>query len=105
YEWISHHNPNIDWRARLINFNRCPDTCIKIRSQEIENDDKVFMLNCNTWIRSLKEKRHHLRVTAMDIAIEQAKQKQKKTFEELVPEQYHEFRDVFEETTFNQLPE
>lgn len=42
---------------------------------------------------------------AQDIAIEQNQRKAPKTFEEIVPEHYHDFRDVFEESTFDTLPE
>ena len=41
----------------------------------------------------------------MDIAIEQNKAKKVKTFEELVLQWYHNFKDVFEEAAFNMLPE
>ena len=63
----------------------------------------LFMINVNSWSRSKNE--YQLQATAMDIAIEQNKDKKAKTFEELVLQWYHEFKDVFEEATFNMLPE
>ena len=39
------------------------------------------------------------------LAQEANKEKKEKTFEELVPEHYREFRDVFEPTLFDELPE
>ncbi|OJT15194.1 Transposon Tf2-12 polyprotein [Trametes pubescens] len=41
----------------------------------------------------------------MDIAIEQNQAKEKRTFEDIVPEPYRDFVDVFSEDTFNVLPE
>lgn len=45
-----------------------------------------------------------LRVTAMDIAIEQHKHKKIESFEEMVPEQYRSFSDIFTQENFNTLP-
>jgi len=28
-DWLSKHNPNIDWATNTITLNRCPDTCFK----------------------------------------------------------------------------
>ena len=39
-----------------------------------------------------------------DIAITAGELKQTKTFEEIVPEAYHEYKDVFTKETFNELP-
>ncbi|KAJ2998828.1 hypothetical protein NUW54_g6994 [Trametes sanguinea] len=41
----------------------------------------------------------------MDIAIEQNKSRTAKSFEDIVPEHYRDFRDVFDEATFSTLPE
>ncbi|CDO77972.1 hypothetical protein BN946_scf184861.g1 [Trametes cinnabarina] len=41
----------------------------------------------------------------MDIAIEQHKSCTAKSFEDIVPEHYRDFRDVFDEATFSTLPE
>ena len=27
HDWLQHHNPNIDWRKKIIRFNRCPGSC------------------------------------------------------------------------------
>ena len=27
HDWLQHHNPNIDWRKKIIQFNRCPGSC------------------------------------------------------------------------------
>ena len=27
FNWIRHHNPNIDWVKQTLTFDRCPDNC------------------------------------------------------------------------------
>ncbi|KAI0371860.1 hypothetical protein BV20DRAFT_931278, partial [Pilatotrama ljubarskyi] len=101
HEWIEHHNPSIDWQKKLIEFNRCPKECQHI----IEEGDQLFMLNVPSFLRS---RTMHIRArssVAMDIAIEQNKSPTAKSFEDIVPEHYRDFRDVFDETTFSSLPE
>ncbi len=44
---------------------------------------------------------HH----ANDLAAAAHVEKPKKTFEELMPEQYQSFRDLFSKENFNELPE
>ncbi|PIL37451.1 hypothetical protein GSI_01145 [Ganoderma sinense ZZ0214-1] len=41
----------------------------------------------------------------MEIAIEQHQAQRERTFDELVPEQYRDFRDVFSQSTFDVLPQ
>ena len=38
YEWVKHHNPSIDWKMSYLEFNRCPETCVRIRQIEIEEE-------------------------------------------------------------------
>ena len=39
----------------------------------------------------------------MDLAAEANKEKQKQTFETMVPEHYHKFKDVFDKESFDEL--
>lgn len=112
FEWIEHHNPHVDWQKQDIEFAKCPDTCIRVRS--MEDGNRLFMIDTNAWLRSQTEtmeararylSAHFTRATAIDIAIEQHKNKKIKSFEELVPEQYRTFTDVFTEDMFQHLPE
>ncbi|KAJ3559362.1 hypothetical protein NM688_g396 [Phlebia brevispora] len=103
YEWIEHHNPSIDWQKHTIVFDRCPKSCIQISRSEIEEGDRIMLINPQAWLR---QRSVNLRATsAMDIAIEQAKKKVAKPWTELVPGEYHDFVDVFTEENFQHLPE
>lgn len=89
HEWISKHNPSVDWVRKEIEFDRCPDSCDRV----LGPTDRLFAININ-------------RVSvAMDIAIEQSRTKAQKTFEQTVPAEYHQYRDVFSEETFDTLPQ
>ena len=41
---------------------------------------------------------------SIDIAIATGEAKQTKTFKEIVPEAYHEYKDIFTKETFDELP-
>ena len=64
---------------------------------EIDNEEvkpeRLFMINYE-----------YFRNLSTDIAIVAGESKQTKTFEEIVPESYHDYKDVFAKETFNELP-
>ena len=103
YEWISHHNPCINWRDRTIDFARCPDSCERV----LEDGERLFALHTRSYLESqgAHARRVDLRAKAMDIAIEQSRQKGVRTFKETVPAAYRDFADVFSEEAFAELPE
>ena len=35
HDWLRHHNPDIDWKKKIIQFNRCPGSCYQ---EEIGED-------------------------------------------------------------------
>ena len=35
HDWLKHHNPEIDWKGKTIQFNHCPGSCYK---EEIGTD-------------------------------------------------------------------
>jgi len=41
YSWLCRHNPNVDWRAGKLLFNRCPSQCST--PQEWESEDEELM--------------------------------------------------------------
>lgn len=103
FEWVDHHNPAIDWKKGIVEFTRCPDTCVQINQLDIDEEDKILMIDSNAWLR---QREINIRATsAMDIAIEQNKKKVSKPWTELVPGHYHDFVDVFTEESFQHLPE
>ena len=46
----------------------------------------------------------YFRNLSTDIAIAAGESKQTKTFEEIIPEAYHEYKDIFAKETFDELP-
>ncbi|KAJ3015341.1 hypothetical protein NUW54_g1068 [Trametes sanguinea] len=100
HEWIEHHNPSIDWQKKLIEFNRCPIECQHV----IEKGERLFMFNIPSFLQSRAVQIQARSSVAMDIAIEQNKSRTAKSFEDIVPEHYQDFRDVFDEATFSTLP-
>ena len=95
HEWIQYHNPIIDWQKKTLEFERCPHTC----ELALEEGDRIFMLDIPKYLHARRSS------VAMDIAIEQSKAHKPRTFEEIVPTHYQDFRDVFEDSGFDTLPE
>ena len=64
---------------------------------EIDNEEvkpkQLFMINYK-----------YFRNLSTDIAIVAGELKQTKTFEEIIPEVYHEYKDIFAKETFDKLP-
>src|SRR5882757_8755855 len=80
YNWLQHHNLEINWKTGTIRFSRCPDICDKLERF------------CRSDI-------------SMDIKISEHLSKAKKNWKEIVPEVYHAFPEVFEDKIFKNLPE
>jgi len=80
YDWLVHHNPEINWKTGGIQFSRCPEQCQ--RMEQFRQSD-----------------------ISMDIKITEHLAKEKKDWKEIIPTCYHGFPEVFEETVFNKLPE
>lgn len=121
YEWLELHNPSINWKDRTLQFDRCPAACdyvqrlIGIEDDEhetpddpeahLEEGEQIFVFD---WQRYIATGGAHIRAktnVAMDLAIEENAKKVKKSFEELAPEHYHEYKDVFAKENFDSLPE
>ena len=93
HDWLQKHNPRVDWRKGELRFEDC--NCA------LEAIERIGMIRVDKWLE-LREER--IRGVAQDIAIEQNKLRGEKTFEDVVPEHYWDFRDVFEEKNFEALP-
>ena len=97
YDWLRKHNPQIDWKAKTLQFTCKNEHTPGLLDQEIDNEEVepewFFMINFE-----------YFRNLSTDIAIAAGESKQMKTFEEIVPEAYHEYKDVFAKETFDELP-
>lgn len=104
HDWLQKHNPTIDWTNGNVSFNRCTKSC------EMSQIERIGMVRIDLWLAKKEERiarslTGRLRGLAQELAIQQNMNKANQTFEEVVPEHYHDFKDVFEESTFDALPE
>jgi len=103
HDWLKIHNPVINWKEGTIKLTCAEDhipDLIPIEDEEEykghENEEeRLFRINVESYIRAN---------TSMELAIEVNKLKQMCTFEEVVPEVYHDFKDVFNKENFDELP-
>ena len=97
YDWLRKYNPQINWKVKTLQF-MCNNEHIpglldpEINDEEVESKC-LFMIDYE-----------YFRNLSMDIAIATGEAKQTKTFKEIVPEAYHEYKDVFVKETFDELP-
>ncbi|KAG2744893.1 hypothetical protein P692DRAFT_20743030, partial [Suillus brevipes Sb2] len=120
-DWLRYHNPEIDWNAGKFALTRCPISCKKKAKRKEKHLEKKELEELEKWIegeaeipikiRSIQRPVTVEEITdedeylfikakasvATELAIQEAEQKKKKSFEELVPEWLHDFRKVFSE--------
>ena len=44
HNWLKHHNPEIDWKKKTIQFNQCPGSCYKEEIGTDPEDDMSSLL-------------------------------------------------------------
>src|ERR1700760_501300 len=120
YEWLELHNPSIDWRAKTLQFSNCPRACHATRAQmlralhekdmqekhhimeelDAHEDERVFVVaqDARIFIRSKGS-------ISAQLAVDDLLKKEKKTWQQIVPNHYHEYATVFEKESFDALPE
>ncbi len=109
HDWLQRHNLSVNWEHGTIIFGRChcmgeqlvlpdndPNDCW---DEELEEGETILAVRMDKEliIRSV----HH----ANELAAAANADKPKKTFEEMVPEHYRSFRDLFARESFDELPE
>ncbi len=108
HDWLKRHNPSVNWERGTIIFGRCncmgerlvlPDADPDDRwDEELEEGDSILA------VRMEEELIIHAMHHANDLMAAAHAEKPKKTFEEMVPEHYHSFRDLFSKENFDELP-
>src|SRR6202020_960184 len=105
--WLKMHNPTINWPESRFIFTstHCADDCLDQASdvfieQQIPEitDEEADIFCVNAEINKADAK------TTFSIAIRRKNIEPEKTFEELVPEAYHDFKDIFSEEVATKLP-
>ena len=111
YDWLKTHNPIINWKTKEITFTCSNDHTPHLIDDDDEDEtpectrswkggDRIFQIDALEYLRATQPQR-----LAMDLAIEADKIKHTKTFEEVVPEVYHDLKkDVFDKDIFEELP-
>ena len=97
YDWLKKHNPQINWKAKTLQFMCDNEHIPGLLDPEIDDEEvepkQLFMIDYE-----------YFRNLSTDIAIMAGESKQTKTFKEIVPELYHEYKDIFTKETFDELP-
>jgi Retroviral aspartyl protease len=101
YDWLQQHNPSIDWTNFRIKFNRCPSECGSHSLQEEVIYKSLRAPKNLVSLRSFVPPRINV---STELAIQQEKQKEKKSWRQIVPKEYHEFKDILTKKEFDQLP-
>ncbi len=108
HDWLKRHNPSVNWECGTIIFGCCDCMGKRLVLPDADPD--------NRWDEELKEGDTILAVRmeeeliicavhhANDLAAAAHAEKPKLTFEEMVPEHYHSFRDLFSKENFDELP-
>ena len=97
YDWLQKHNLIVDWREHTLKFtcdnDHIPNLVATDDDNKGEEPERLFAI-IHSYLQNL----------SMEITIQLGKAKQTQTFEEVVPEAYHKFKDVFDKETFDKLP-
>ena len=100
--WLRHHNPNIDWKKGTLEFDETPPV----------EQFKMNRKGRREWVRAglISHASEEVWIAAgytysQAIAEEAGKEKKKKSFEEIVPEEYRQYAKVFSEHESERLPE
>lgn len=135
HTWLKKHNPTIDWTNARITFNQCYSCKFITNLSEIETmnekeerinsefegtpeepleeGDMLYMIDMDDYIETngieislLNPTTSTSKGTRYDYILKYNPDiAQKKTFNEVVPEEYHSYKDVFEEKEFDKLPQ
>jgi len=83
-------------------MSRCPDTCgIEKKGKDtLESGDQLFFLA----IEEEPEKINATLTISQQLAQQLAESAPKKSFKDLVPKSYQDFKDIFSKESFDQLP-
>jgi hypothetical protein len=101
YDWLQQHNPSIDWTNFRIKFDRCPTKCGSHSLQEDVIYKSLRAPKNPVSLRSFMPPRINV---LTKLAIQQERQKEKKSWKQFVPQEYHKFKDVLTKKEFDQLP-
>ena len=102
FDWLKEHNLIINWKEQKIEFTCVDDHLPSLIPVEDEEEDighekeeeRLFWVDIDSYIRAN---------VVTELAIKKDKEKYLKTFENVVPEHHHKFKDVFDKENFDEL--
>jgi hypothetical protein len=100
YDWLWEHNPNINWISHSITFSNCPTSC---GTQSLIENTIYCSMKSKPLSLSLQSFLPPKSNISIKLVISGNQNKEKKTWTELVPKEYHWFEDVFTKKEFNAL--
>src|SRR5258708_7098281 len=108
HSWLTHHNPEVDWACQSVTMSRCPPECRGRSNRGVAEDDRPEPRDViyTTFIPPERVE-HHIRATGTPLqrlAQEAQKAEVSQPLKDMVPAQYHNFRDIFSKEAFNELP-
>ena len=121
HEWLKYHNPSVNWEGSTLKFDRCPKQCQQLFwSPEPEDEDDpevvegfpegiveegehVFALDFYSYRKEGREDIRAHTTTLQQLAEEALRNILEWSFEEMVPQHYHDFHDIFSKESFDEL--
>src|SRR5258707_14831983 len=99
HSWLTHHNLEVDWACQSVTMSQCPPECQgQSNGGMVEDDgpepgDAIYTAFIPPeWVE------HYIRATdtpSQQLAQEAQKAEESQPLANMVPAQYHNFRDVF----------
>ncbi|SJL14237.1 uncharacterized protein ARMOST_17693 [Armillaria ostoyae] len=106
HDWLVRHNPVINWTTGSVTFARCHCAKNRFILPDADPDDEWELEEGETILSVDFEEAIEIHAVhkANELAAKANKGKEKKTFEQLVPESYRDFKDLFTKENFDDLP-
>src|ERR1700677_1300272 len=110
YEWLETYNPTINWRTRSLQFDNCPRACHVNRAQLLRALHDKDMQQKQTITEELEDKdliifiRSKGSISAQ-LSMNELAKHELKTWQQIVPEAYHDYAVIFTKESFDALPE
>ncbi|SJL01310.1 uncharacterized protein ARMOST_04630 [Armillaria ostoyae] len=106
HDWLVYHNPVINWATGKITFACCHCTKNQFVLPDADPDDEWELEEGDTILAVNFEEAIEICAVhkANKLAAKAAEGKEEKTFEQMVPESYRDFKDLFNKESFDELP-
>ncbi|SJL16754.1 uncharacterized protein ARMOST_20283 [Armillaria ostoyae] len=105
HDWLVRHNPSINWTTGSVTFTRCQCAGNRFILPNADPDDEWELEEGETILAIDFEEAIEIRAVhkANELAAKANEGKEKKTFEQMVPEPYRDFKDLFTKENFDDL--